>query len=112
MNSTFEKSAIYDKALKEYQDKIYWEILKPLHSIIEDGDEVYLLYNQTIIADIYIQLSAIYKIEREWEDTDFPVNLWCQEPGMKDIIFMWNKYKAIFLWYDNWDVPYEFKSKL
>jgi hypothetical protein len=44
--TNFEKSEIYKKALAEYQDKIYGEILKPLHSIVIDEDEVYLFYNQ------------------------------------------------------------------
>lgn len=110
--TTFEQTDIYKKALKEYQDKIYWEILKPLHSIIQNEDEVYLFYNQLIIKDIYIKLKDIYNKEREDEQTDFPISLWYQEPELKDVTFMWNKYKAISLWYDNCDVPNQFKSKL
>lgn len=111
MTTAFEKTDIYKKALKEYQDKIYGEILKPIHSIIENEDEVYLLYNQAIISDVYIQVKDIYIKYKNDETTDFPIFLWCEEPRLQEIVFMWSKYKSIFLWYDNWYVPDEFKSK-
>mgnify|MGYP001008372034 CR=1 FL=1 len=38
METNFEKSTIYKNALKEYQEKVYGEILKPLHIIVIDND--------------------------------------------------------------------------
>mgnify|MGYP003494043786 CR=1 FL=1 len=112
METSFEKSELYKKALKEYQDKIYWEILKPLHVIIINEDEVYLFYNQNIVQDIYIKLKDIYNKQHEDEITDFPISLWYDYPELRDITFMGNKYKVIYLWYDNCEVPKYFKAKL
>ncbi len=108
MINNFEQSIIYKNALKEYQDKIYWEILKPKHIIVIDRDTVYLFYNPTIIKDIYEQLIVIYNNE----DANFPIHLWYEPPELKEIIFMWNKYKAIQLWYDKCDLPIEFEAKI
>lgn len=113
MDTNFEKSTIYKKALKEYQEKVYGEILKPLHIIVIDNDEVNLFYNQTIVNDIFTQLKDIYNKSHDWDDvTNFPISLWYEEPWISEITFMWNKYKVISLWYDNCDIPSQFKAKL
>lgn len=112
MGTNFEKTDIYKRALKEYQQTIYWEIIKPLHSIILDEDEVYLLYNQITVLDILVKLKEIYNKEKTDENTDFPINLWYGEPEIIEITFMWNKYKAIYLWFDHCDVPIQFKAKI
>ena len=107
MVTNFENSEIYKKARKEYQDKIYWAILKPMHSIIIDEDEVYLFYVQWIVDDIFNQLNEIY----EKDDNDFPISLWYENPVIETIVFMWTKYRVIKLWYDNCEVPNVFKAK-
>lgn len=113
METTFQKSEIYKKALAEYQEKIYWAILKPIHVIVVDNDEVYLFYNQTIVQDIFNKLTEIYNIQHEWEEeSDFPESLGYEEPNLETITFMWVQYKAIKLWYDNCDLPERFEARL
>lgn len=103
----FEKSEIYKKALSEYQEKVYWEILKPLHVIIVDNDQVYLFYNQAHVLEIFAILKEKY--DDRW---DFPISLWYENPKIRTIKFMWTEYKVIQLWYDNCDVPKQFEAKL
>jgi hypothetical protein len=75
METNFEKSTIYKNALKEYQEKVYGEILKPLHIIVIDNDKVNLFYNQTIVNDIFTQLKDIYDKQHHYEDINFPISL-------------------------------------
>lgn len=63
----FKNTEIYKKALKEYQDKLYKDILNPLHSIIENNDEVNLFYNQDNIQDICSKMKEIFEIQHEGE---------------------------------------------
>lgn len=105
--SNFEKSEIYKKALAEYQEKVYWQILKPLHVIVIDEDEVYLFYPQSLVLEIFAILKEKYK--DRW---DFTTNLGYQEPEIRNIKFMWVEYKTIYLWYDNCEVPRQFEAKI
>lgn len=107
--SNFETSDIYKKALSEYQYRIYWELLKPIQSIVVNNDEVYLFYNQAITDEICSKLKEIYESE---EETDFPVNIGCEAPKVQRIKFMWQEYKTISLWYDNGEVPKQFQAKI
>jgi hypothetical protein len=110
--TNFEKSEHYKKALAEFQKEVFWNILKPLHIIIINDDLVYLFYNQSIVQDIFEKIKQIYNKNEEWNETNFPVSLWYEEPEIRRINFMWNEYKIISLWYDKSDVPREFKAKI
>lgn len=112
MNTNFKNSNIYKKALLEYQKEVYGKLLKPLHSIVIDDDEVYLFYEQDIVNDVFEQIKDIFIKDRNDEETNFTVNLWYEEPRLDNIIFMWLQYKVIALWYDNCEVPQAFKAKI
>lgn len=108
MADNFHNSEIYKKALKEYQDKIYGEILKPLHVIVIDSDEVYLFYNPLIVNDIFNKLVESYNDD----ESDFPIQLGYETPRLEIINFMGVSHKAIKLWYDNCDLPRNFEARL
>lgn len=105
---SFEQSSLYKKALAEYQETIYKDILNPINSVILNDDEVYLFYPQHLVEDIKKQMVDIYNDE----DNKFPVNLWCETPIIRQVSFMNIIYRAICLWYDGWDVPNKFNAKL
>lgn len=103
---SFEKSDIYQKAVKEYTEKIYWEILKPIHSIIVCNDIVYLFYPQDRVDDIFKLIKKCFSSESN------TIELWYEKPTLEKIIFMWVTYKVIHLWYDGEKIPKYFQSKL
>ena len=71
MISNFENSEQYKKAIQEYQQKIYNDILKPINSIVVDDDVVYLFYDQKTIREIHKKMVKLY----DNEDKDFPFSL-------------------------------------
>lgn len=112
MTTNFEKSEIYKKAVEEYNQSVYGAMLKPIHSFVLNEDEVYLIYSQWIVNDILSQMKDVYEKCKENDHYEEPVHLWYQTPSIKEITLMQNKYKAIVLWYDNWEIPKQFRAKI
>lgn len=75
METNFEKSDIYRKALEEYNQKVFGTMLKPIHSFVINEDEVYLIYPQGIVNDILLQMKTVYEKYREDDDYESPVHL-------------------------------------
>lgn len=84
--------------------KKYAKLMNPIDAIIEDRDEVFIIYPDEDIDEVLSAFMSMYSEEEENYITTAPFNLGYAEPEKSGYEFAGKEYSAIMLWFDkDWD---------